>query len=169
MLIGELAARFGLNPKTIRYYEDIGLLPKPERRPSGYRVFEEDDAERLAFIGAAQRLGLALAEIREIVALRERSELPCPYVRGRLRRKLDEIDDRLAELERLRAELAALTDRAEQLPRSGGGRCSVITHTRDAPTAGGHLAASRPGQAAAAPAGDPDPAARTRRSQPLSR
>jgi Predicted transcriptional regulators len=137
MLIGELAARFGLNPKTIRYYEDIGLLPQPERRPSGYRIFEEDDAERLAFIGAAQRLGLALAEIREIVALRERSEPPCPYVRDRLRRKLDEIDDRVTELERLRAELVALTDRAEQRPRSGDMRCSVIAHARVAPAVGG--------------------------------
>lgn len=81
MRIGELAARLGLNTRTIRYYESIALLPEPERTASGYRTYDEADVERLAFIKSAQRLGLALDEIREVLALRERGVTPCGYVR----------------------------------------------------------------------------------------
>ena len=82
MRIGQLAERFGVNTKTIRYYESIGLLPSPVRRPSGYRVYGESDAERLAFVRTAQRFGLHLDQIGEILGLRDRGERPCDYVWG---------------------------------------------------------------------------------------
>src|SRR5690606_16567547 len=72
MRIGELAERLGVNPKTIRYYESIGLLSPPERTPAGYRIYGEDALERLTFIKTAQRLGITLDETREILALRDR-------------------------------------------------------------------------------------------------
>ena len=81
MQIGELGEQLGVNPKTIRYYESIGLLPEPARSSSGYRVYDETDAERLGFIRAAQRRGLALDEVREILALRDGGQAPCDYVR----------------------------------------------------------------------------------------
>ena len=75
MRIGELAGRLGVNPKTIRYYESIGLLPDPGRTPSGYRVYDEDAVDRLRFIRTAQRLGVTLDEVKEILGFRERGEV----------------------------------------------------------------------------------------------
>ncbi|MQA85727.1 MAG: MerR family transcriptional regulator [Streptosporangiales bacterium] len=118
MRIGELADRLGVNPKTIRYYEDIGLLAPPARTPAGYRVYGEDHVELISFIKAAQRLSLRLDEIREIIAFRERGEKPCGYVRDVLRREVAEIDGRIAELQRLRGELVALDRLADELPES---------------------------------------------------
>lgn len=130
MRIGELAERLGLNTKTIRYYESIGLLPEPERTPSGYRTYEEVDAERLVFIKAAQRLGLALDEIREVLALRDRGEAPCGYVRGLIRNEIADIDRRLDELQDLRKELVALDRRATDADRGNGRFCELIEHVR---------------------------------------
>jgi len=138
MRIGELAARLAINPKTIRYYEGIGLLPDPDRTPSGYRVYDEYDVERLTFIKTAQRLGVTLDEIREILAFRERGDRPCDYVRQVLRREVAEIDQRLVELTALRDELVALENLADELPESRPGTCRLIDHVRqrhgDAPT-----------------------------------
>ena len=130
MRIGELADHLGVNPKTIRYYEDIGLLPAPERTPGGYRSFGEDAVERLTFIKTAQRLGITLDEVREILALRDRGEAPCAYVRDVLRRQVADIQQRLAELAAMRDELVALDELADRLVQSGPGRCSIIDHAR---------------------------------------
>lgn len=134
MRIGQLADRLGANPKTIRYYEDIGLLKAPDRTPAGYRVYDEGHVELVSFIKAAQRLGLRLDEIREILAFRERGERPCGYVRDVLRREVAEIDDRIAELRRLRGELSALDRLADQVPEPDETRsepCPLIGHVRD--------------------------------------
>lgn len=130
MRIGELAQRLGINTKTIRYYESIGLVPEPERTASGYRVYAEDDVERLKFIKSAQRLGLALDEVREILALRERGEAPCNYVRGLISEEVADIDRRLEELRGLRQELVALERRAQDSPRPNGTICGLIEHVR---------------------------------------
>lgn len=129
MRIGELAERLGLNPKTIRYYESIGLLPEAERTPSGYRLYTEADVERLGFIKAAQRLGITLDEIREILALRDRGQRPCGYVRDVLRREVGVIGQRLVELRKLRQELVELDALAEELPETGH-VCELIEHVR---------------------------------------
>lgn len=129
MRIGELASQVGLNPKTIRYYEDIGVLPAPERTHAGYRVYGEGDADRLMFIKTAQRLGITLDEIREILAFRDRGEQPCQYVLGVLRRERAEIDRRIAELRKLRAELVSLEAEAEGIPE-GAKFCRLIDHVR---------------------------------------
>ncbi len=85
MRIGELATQVGVNPKTVRYYESIGVLPEPERT-IGYRDYDETYAGRLTFIRTAQRLGITLDEVKEILAFRERGQVPCTYVRGGARR-----------------------------------------------------------------------------------
>jgi len=126
--IGELADRVGVNPKAIRYYEGIGLLPSPGRRPSGYRDYTEDDVERLRFVKTAQRLNLSLSEISEILAFRERSERPCQYVLDVLDRQVAELDRRMAEMAKLRDELVGLKAKADELPRDGGCYCAVIEH-----------------------------------------
>jgi DNA-binding transcriptional MerR regulator len=128
--IGELADRVGVNPKTVRYYEDIGLLPTPARLASGYREYTDDDVDRLAFVRTAQRLGLSLSEIGEILAFRERAERPCEYVLGVLDRQVADLDRRMAEMGRLRGELIALKDAADRLPPDEGCYCAVIEHTQ---------------------------------------
>ncbi|MDP9402395.1 MAG: heavy metal-responsive transcriptional regulator [Actinomycetota bacterium] len=130
MRIGELAERMALNPRTIRYYESIGLLPDPERTASGYRAYGEADVDRLAFIRSAQRLGLALDEIREVFALRDRGEAPCAYVRGLISKEIVEIDRRLKELRGLRQELVALDQRADKADAGSGRVCGLIEHVR---------------------------------------
>lgn len=131
MQIGQLADRFGLNTKTIRYYESIGLLPEPERSGGGYRLYAETDAERLAFIRTAQRLGLTLEDIREILAFREQGRAPCGYVTDLLQRHARELDQRIAEMQGLRDELDQLVARAENLPDGAATYCRVIEHHAD--------------------------------------
>lgn len=130
MRIGELGDRLGVNPKTVRYYESIGLLPEPERTPSGYRVYDESDVERIRFIKTSQRLGITLDEIKEILALRERGEAPCGYVRRILAKEVADIDRRIAELQRLREELVTLEAVAEELPATDARVCALIDHVR---------------------------------------
>lgn len=130
MRIGELADQLGLNPRTVRYYESIGLLPEPDRTPSGYRDYDERTGELLTFIKTAQRLGMTLDEIREILALRDRGEQPCGYVRQVIRRQVNEIDERIAELRQLRRELVTLDEIADRLPDPGPGQCPLIEHVR---------------------------------------
>ena len=128
MRIGELADRVGVNPKAIRYYEGIGLLPSPERRPSGYREYTEDDVERLRFVKTAQRLNLSLSEISEILGFRERAERPCEYVLDVLDRQVADLDRRIAEMVELRQELIGLKAKADNLPSDEGCYCAVIEH-----------------------------------------
>lgn len=131
MRIGELAARAGVNPKTIRFYEQRGLLPDPARLPSGYRDYGTEDESRLAFIRSAQRLGLSLAEIGEILAFKERGERPCGYVLSVLQSQLADIDRRIGELVRLRADLLSLKETADQLPADPGGFCGIVEHASE--------------------------------------
>ncbi|MEX0658386.1 MAG: heavy metal-responsive transcriptional regulator [Egibacteraceae bacterium] len=132
MRIGELAARVGVNPKTVRYYESIGLLPAPARTDAGYRVYGEDDIDRLAFIRRAQRLELALGEVREILALRERGERPCGYVLDIAQTRLEELDRRIADMQDTRRELHALLQTAGDPPDDDGCYCQLIEHQPDA-------------------------------------
>ncbi|MGH9103946.1 MAG: heavy metal-responsive transcriptional regulator [Acidimicrobiales bacterium] len=154
MRIGELADAVGVNPKTIRFYEEIGLLPEPGRRPSGYRDYDDEDRERLVFVRTAQRLGLALSDIKEILGFAERGEAPCGYVRSVLARQAAELDQRIAELVALRGQLQALQRQAADLPPTAGCYCGVIEHAQ----------ALLPAADAAQGSGDTTTAATMRRS-----
>lgn len=109
--IGRLARRLDLNPRTIRFYERIGVLPEPERTESGYRLYGPEDEERLRFVKSAQRMGLALGEIKEILGLRDRGEAPCRYVAERIDQRLGEISRRIRDLRALKGELTELRER----------------------------------------------------------
>src|SRR5919199_6887315 len=104
-------------------------MPDPARTPSGYRDYAQTDAERLTFIKTAQRLGLSLDEIREIIAFRDRGEQPCAYVAEVLHRQVADLDGRIREMRRLRDELRDLEAKAT-LGDHGGGYCGVIEHVR---------------------------------------
>lgn len=109
--IGKLAKRLDLNPRTIRFYERVGVLPEPERSASGYRLYSEADESRLRFIKSAQRTGLTLGEIKEVLALRDRGRPPCRYVAGVIDQRVGEIGRRVAELRALKRELIELRER----------------------------------------------------------
>ncbi len=115
MRIGDLAEQTRVPIKTIRYYEDIGVLPIPDRTPSGYRDYDRDATDRLQFVRAAQRAGLTLAEIRSVFELRDRGEAPCGHVADLIDRKLAEMDQRMNALRQTKRELARLGERAKRL------------------------------------------------------
>ncbi|MCL5061777.1 MAG: MerR family transcriptional regulator [Nitrospirae bacterium] len=106
--IGDIAKKFGLNPRTIRYYETIGILPKASRIESGYRVYDDKTIERLEFILKAKTLGLKLDEIKEILLLHEKGEVPCECTRDFIRNKISEIEDKITSLTELKVRLIEL-------------------------------------------------------------
>lgn len=129
MRIGELAARAGLTVKALRFYESAGVLPAPARRPSGYRDYDEAALARLRFVKAAQAAGLTLAEVRQVVAVREHSGPPCRHVAALLDAHAADLDRRIAELTALRGEVRRLRDRADRLDPADcddGAVCHVI-------------------------------------------
>ncbi|MBQ0928662.1 MerR family DNA-binding protein [Saccharopolyspora endophytica] len=131
--IGELARAVGVNPKTVRYYEGIGLLPAADRTSAGYRVYNDSDVERVRFIKAAQWLGLRLDEIAEVLALRDADQRPCGYVRGVLHEHVADIDERIAELQAMRWNLLRLEEKADRLasePGAASASCPLIDHVR---------------------------------------
>ena len=132
--VGELAAEFGLNPKTLRYYEEIGLLPAPKRTPAGYRQYGPEDRERLDFILKARAIGLSLEEIGQILGVRQAGGEPCEHVVGLLDRKIAQVDAQLRALAEVRRELEGL--RASAAGASGTGRiCRIIEHYQPSRTA----------------------------------
>lgn len=110
MQIGQLARATGVPVRTIRFYEDKGILPLPARTPAGYRNYDQAAVNRLRFLRSAQNAGLTLAEIRSILAIRARDEAPCAHTRSLLVAKRAEITDRLGRLEELRSELDMLIE-----------------------------------------------------------
>ena len=108
MQIKELSQRTNLSAKTIRYYEEISLLPPPKRLPNGYRDYEETAVARIKFVAGARTLGLSLDDIGEILALRDQREAPCRTVLDMIAEKATEIRQRIAELQRLEVELREL-------------------------------------------------------------
>jgi DNA-binding transcriptional MerR regulator len=114
--IGQLATAAGVPVKTIRYYEEIGVLAPPARTASGYRDYDDTVADRLAFVRAAQSVGLTLGEIRETLAFRDRGEAPCRYVAGVIEQRLAETNQRIRELRAFKRELTEL----DQRMRAGG-------------------------------------------------
>lgn len=104
--IGEVADQSGLSVKTIRYYDDVGLLsPAVSRSRSGYRLFSQTVLSRLEFVKRAQSLGLSLSEIRDILEIRDRGQLPCDAVKQQLMAKVYHITRQIETLETLKAEL----------------------------------------------------------------
>jgi DNA-binding transcriptional MerR regulator len=108
MEIRELAKRSGVPARTIRYYEDIRLMPPAARKPNGYREYTEADVDRLKLVAGARRLDFSLAEIKEILDLRDRQIAPCGVLLEMLEQKALEIQQRINELEELEHHLRRL-------------------------------------------------------------
>jgi Hg(II)-responsive transcriptional regulator len=105
MKIGEVASAAAVNIQTLRYYERVGLLPKPVRRPSGYRAYDRETVRRVRFIKRAQELGFTLAEIADLLALKEQSRSACEQVEARASATLVRIEEKIQDLESMRAAL----------------------------------------------------------------
>ena len=114
--IKALSAQTGVAPKTIRYYESIGLLPPPARSPNGYRLYQDTDRDRLSFIRRARALDFTLADIAEILAFRERGEPPCGYVMTAIHQRVAAIEAHIQDLQRLHEELSSLYVAGQSLP-----------------------------------------------------
>ncbi len=142
MLIGELARSTGINPKTIRYYEEVGLLPPAARLPSGYRQYGAEDVERLEFIRNAKALSVTLEEIKEVLAFRDRGVAPCPYVLKLLDAKVKEIQGRIRGLRMLAEDLRRLQRAAVKIPAreltAKARFCHIIQNKQLIGTAGAH-------------------------------
>jgi DNA-binding transcriptional MerR regulator len=106
--IGELAAASGSTTKTLRFYEDNGLLPPPNRAPNGYRDYTEDAVHRLDFIRRGRAAGLTLAQIHDIIELRDTGTAPCRHVAELLDQRLAALDAQIADLRTLRESVAHL-------------------------------------------------------------
>jgi DNA-binding transcriptional MerR regulator len=111
MTVAGLATRVGVKPDTVRYYERIGLLPVPRRTAADHRRYDESAVDLMRFIQGAQRLGLRLADIRQLVELRRTGECPCGPAATLVSRRLAELEDQITQLARLRDELRVIADR----------------------------------------------------------
>lgn len=112
MRIGELAAAGGVTTKTVRFYEQTGLLPAPARSANGYRTYTPDTLTRLEFIARGRAAGLSLAQLGEILAAHDTGDAPCAHVHQALGLHLAQIDEQIIALTALRAAVAQSYDTA---------------------------------------------------------
>ena len=114
LTISALAGSLGLSADTLRYYERLGLLPRAERTATGYRLYGEDAVERLNFICAAKRTGLRLADIKELLDVRDRGQCPCGHTRDLVERRLAEVEAEIQQLSGVRSQLLGLQQRNQE-------------------------------------------------------
>lgn len=124
--IGEVSKESGIGIEALRFYERSGLLGKPVRSESNYRLYDEGVLERLAFIKKAQTLGFSLDEIKRIIKDAQSGASPCDDVREIVRRRLAELDERMREMKRYRKELAETLEEWGKVGRAPGHICGLI-------------------------------------------
>ena len=127
--IGQVARQTGHSTRTIRYYELEGLLPRPTRTEAGYRLYSDDDVQRLEFIRKAKVLGFALEDIRGVLSLHADNRPPCVHVLALLDQKVAFLDSLINSLQEFRGELARLSgETREQLAKTplSGRICGII-------------------------------------------
>lgn len=128
MRIGELAGRSGVPAKTIRYWEERGVLPEADRTASGYRHYGPGTLGRIEFIRRAQAAGFTLDQIRQVLDIGDDGRPPCAHVAALIDRRLADVEARIAELRATRRHLRRLARRAAaQDPDGCEGYCSIIT------------------------------------------
>jgi DNA-binding transcriptional MerR regulator len=133
LTISQVAKTSGVAAKTIRYYEEIGVLPAPSRAASGYRLYDEPGVERLRFIRRARSLGLPLQQLKILMGtLSSDPHLPFrPRLRALVRAHLDAVTNQIAELEGLQQQLEQIFQRmrtSERRPHGGACQCLGTTN-----------------------------------------
>ncbi len=125
--IGELSALAGVSTHTLRYYERVGILPRPPRTPSGYRAYPTDAVDQVTFIKKAQALGLRLSDVREVLEISSGGRQPCGHVRDLIAARIQDVERRMRELRELRSTLTDTLALLDEAPRASAGcRCPVI-------------------------------------------
>jgi MerR family copper efflux transcriptional regulator len=129
VFIRDVAAAAGMRPEAVRYYERLKMLEPDGRTAAGYRVYSPEAIERIRFIKRAQRLGLTLDEIREVLRLKYSGQSPCACVRAILKRKLVELERQMAEMEEVRREIERSLRKFHtlaRLPHEASAICPII-------------------------------------------
>lgn len=121
--IGVLARRTGCNIETVRFYEKIGVLPKPRRTESGRRVYDEDLARRLTFIRRTRELGFTLDEVRALLRLADALDVPCSKVKDMAIEHREDIQAKIADLWRMQKVLDTLIAQCQAGDQPG---CPII-------------------------------------------
>ena len=121
LTIGQLGKRADVGVETVRFYERRGLLAEPDRRPSGYRQYDEEVVDRLRFIKRAKELGFTLNEIKDLLSLRIDPSMTCADVKNRAEEKIGDIQAKIRTLQRMKKGVARFP--ADTLMRSSAGIC----------------------------------------------
>jgi len=117
--IGQLARQSGFTTKTLRYYEEIGLLAPAGRRENGYRAYTDEAISRLRFVRRAKDLGLPLDDIRTILEISGEGRAPCEHVLVVVEREVSQIETQMRRLRQMRGDLLALKSRMSEAIASG--------------------------------------------------
>ncbi|CAA0090031.1 Mercuric resistance operon regulatory protein [Zhongshania aliphaticivorans] len=128
MKINELAEHTGLASKTIRYYEDIGLLPEARRSANGYRDYSEADIERIVFIRRCRELQIPLSELKLLVRLQMDKQAPCAEINQTIQNQLEKIRSTIQELEKLEESLNEL---AQSCRNETVSECQIVRKLSD--------------------------------------
>jgi DNA-binding transcriptional MerR regulator len=129
LTIGQVAQRSGVAAKTIRYYEQIGVLPAPSRAASGYRLYDQSGVERLRFIRRDRSLGLPLQQLKSLIGTLNSGRQPAlrPRLRALVQAQLDVVTTQMTELGRLRQQLEEIHRRMQtSAPGPQGGVCQCL-------------------------------------------
>ena len=125
LTIGDVAKRANVHIETLRYYERRGIVPKPPRTRSNYRLYPEDTVRRVRFVKDAQELGFSLKEIKELLSLRGTSGATCKDVQQRATGKIKEIDEKILSLQAMQQVLQTLV--RECAARQGSlSKCPIL-------------------------------------------
>ncbi len=127
--IGEVSRLSGIGIEALRFYEKSGLLDRPGRTYSGYRLYDQSVLERLAFVKQAQVLGFTLDEIKQLIEHKRNGESPCAEVREIVRDRLNELNERIEQMIRYRDELTAALAEWGEDGEMEGHVCGLIEHS----------------------------------------
>lgn len=136
--IGEVARRSGIGVETLRFYERSGLLSQPARTEGGYRLYDAEALKALEFIKRAQTLGFTLEEIKRVMNESRAGKRPCAEVRETVRRRLSELDEQMAQIQRYRDALAKTLKQWDEKGSADGDFCGLIENAE--------MSAARPKQ-----------------------
>lgn len=128
VLIKDISKELNLNPKTIRFYEEIGIIPKAKRNESNYRVYTAKDVERIAFVKKARLLGFSIEDIKKIIEIRETGNYPCCTVINILEKQEKELEKRIEEMIEFKTKLTDITKTFKENIKVGekGQICGLI-------------------------------------------
>ncbi|MEM9001972.1 MAG: heavy metal-responsive transcriptional regulator [Cyanobacteria bacterium P01_F01_bin.86] len=128
--IGQVSAQSDLPVKTIRFYEERGLIEAASRTSGGFRLFEPTVLKRLSFIRRSQALGLSLSDIQDILDIADSGQRPCQNVRHKFQEKIVEIENRIEQLKKLKEQLRILMDEADKVETLDADICPIIEHAQ---------------------------------------